>query len=348
MSTNRSIQKMYVSITVFIFLSFLIVITNNPIFIKKNYFVTPYHVYGQQDQINSNNINLINIHDIATKNIQVGDIDIAYKTFGKGEPILLISGASADMNAWESSTLGNLSSNHTLIVFDNRGIGNTTTGTKPFSIQQLANDTAGLLDALKIQKADVLGYSLGATIAQQLTFSHPDKVNRLILVGASCGGKEGIPPSPQLVEFMSDIVNKSLNNIPVTEEEIKEIMSSSFGSAWVKLHPNSLENIPTAEDVFSAISPNTMKQQFRIGEGWMATNWDGICDELTKILSPTLIITGTHDNNVPSGNSLIIAEKIPGAWLVQIKDGGHALFAQYPDIVNRVLETFLSTTESSG
>lgn len=70
MSTNRSIQKMYVSITVFIFLSFLIVITNNPIFINKNYFVTPYHVYGQQDQINSNNINLINIQDIATKNIK--------------------------------------------------------------------------------------------------------------------------------------------------------------------------------------------------------------------------------------------------------------------------------------
>ena len=120
---------------------------------------------------------------------------------------MLISGASVDMNAWESSTLGNLSSNQ------------TTTATKSFSIQQLANDTAGLLDALKIQKADILGYSLGATVAQQLTVTHPDKVNRLILVGASCGGKDGIPPSPLLVEFMSDIVNKSLNNIPVTEEE---------------------------------------------------------------------------------------------------------------------------------
>ena len=74
---------------------------------------------------------------------------------------------------------------------------------------------------------------------------------------------------------MSDIVNKSLNNIPITEEEIKEIMTSSLGYAWVKLHPNSLKNIPTAEDAFSSISPNTMKQQFRIGEGWMATNLDG-------------------------------------------------------------------------
>jgi pimeloyl-ACP methyl ester carboxylesterase len=86
------------------------------------------------------------------------------------------------MNAWEPSTLRNLSSNHTVIVFDNRGVGNTTIGTKPSSFQQLANDTAGLLDALKIQKADVLGYSLGLLVAHQLTVTHPEKVNGLILV----------------------------------------------------------------------------------------------------------------------------------------------------------------------
>ena len=74
------------------------------------------------------------------------------------------------------------------------------------------------------------------------------------------------------------------------------------------------------------------------------TNWRGICDELTKISNTTLIITGTHDNNVPSANSLIIAGKIPGAWLIQIKDAGHALFVQYPDKVNRVLQTFPSIT----
>ena len=94
--------------------------------------------------------------------------------------------------------LRNLSSNHTVIVFDNRGVGNTTIGTKPFSIQQFANDTAGLLDALKIQKADVLGYSLGSFVTQQLAVTHPEKVNRLILVAASCGGKDSIPQALSL------------------------------------------------------------------------------------------------------------------------------------------------------
>ena len=118
--------------------------------------------------------------NIPAKKVHVGDIDIAYKMLGRDDdPILLISGASSDMNAWESLTLRDLSLNHTVIVFDNRGVGNTTTGSKPFSIQQLANDTASLLDALKIRKADVLGYSLGSFVAQQLTIMYPEKVNRL-------------------------------------------------------------------------------------------------------------------------------------------------------------------------
>jgi hypothetical protein len=161
--------------------------------------------YGHSDQLNSNVSNTLNIQNIPVKKVNVGDIDIAYKTFGKGDPILLISGASSDMNAWEPSTLRNLSSNHTVIVFDNRGVGNTTTGTKPFSFQQLANDTAGLLDALKIEKADVLGYSLGSFVAQQLTVTHPEKVNRLILVAASCGGKQSIPPSLKLQNFFRSL-----------------------------------------------------------------------------------------------------------------------------------------------
>ena len=102
--------------------------------------------------------------------------------FGKGDPIILHNGASDGMNAWDPSFLKGLSSNHTVIVFDSRGIGNTTAGTKPYTIQLLANDTAGLMDALKIQKANVLGYSLGSFTTQQFAISHPDKVIVLYLL----------------------------------------------------------------------------------------------------------------------------------------------------------------------
>ena len=154
-----------------------IIVTNTPI------------VYGQTNQTISDNANLLNIQDIPAKKVHVGDIDIAYKILGKGEPILLFNGASDSMDAWDPSFLTGISSNHTVIVFDQRGIGNSTVGSKPYTYPQLANDTAGLLDALKIPKADVMGYSLGGHIAQAFTISHPEKVNRLILVATHVAEK---------------------------------------------------------------------------------------------------------------------------------------------------------------
>ena len=115
-------------------------------------------VNGQTNatQANSTNTtNLVNIQDIPIEKVRVGDIEMAYKMFGKGDHIILHNGASENMNAWDPSFLTGLSSNHTVIIFDSRGIGNTTAGTEPYSIKLLGNDTAGLMDALKIQQANV-------------------------------------------------------------------------------------------------------------------------------------------------------------------------------------------------
>ena len=150
-------------------------------------------VYGQTNQTISDNADLLNIQEIPLKKVHVGDIDVAYKMFGKGEPILLFNGASDGMDAWDPSFPRSLSSNHTVIAFDQRGIGNTSAGSKPYTMLQLANDTAGLLDALKIPKADVIGYSLGSYLAQQLATMYPNKVKSLILVASSCGGKDHTP-----------------------------------------------------------------------------------------------------------------------------------------------------------
>jgi pimeloyl-ACP methyl ester carboxylesterase len=298
---------------------------------------------------NNNNANSLNLQDIPLQKVHVGDIDVAYRTFGKGEPFLLISGMGGTKDGWEPSTLRDLSSNHTVVTFDNRGVGNTTSGIKRFSIQQLANDTAGLLDALKIQKADVLGYSMGSFVAQQLAVTHPEKVKRLIPVAASCGGKEAIPQNPQVTKIGIDLYNKFINNISIDPKEVKTLLSLSLGSGWMKLHPNYLETIPIPKpkDLLSGITPNTAMQQIKSVQSWMSTNWSGICDSLSRISNPTLIITGTDDVSVPAANSLIIAGKIPGAWLVQIKDAGHSLMDQYPDKFNKVLQTFLSTTTTT-
>ena len=138
-----------------------------------------------------------------TEHIQVGDINIAYKRFGQGKPILFISGTSQTKDVWEPTLLSELAAtNHAVIIFDNRGIGETTVGAKSFSIEQFANDTAVLLDALQIEKADVLGASLGSFVAQELTLNYPQKVDRLVLSASYCGGNETIYPSGQAAETL--------------------------------------------------------------------------------------------------------------------------------------------------
>jgi len=333
MSNHGSIRKLCVVMPLFIALSFLLIIPSTAILISNNSRFGPTnHVYGQSDQMNSNITNSLNIQNMPIKKVHVGDIDIAYKVFGKGDPFLLISGSGLVMDAWEPSILKELSKNHTVMIFDNRGVGNTTIGTKSFSFQQFANDSVGLLDALKIQKADILGFSMASFIAQEITLLHPEKVNRLILYGATCGGEGNIPQTPQVVKILSDLVNNRT-------QDPEKILSVTFPLGWVKSHPNVA--VPESKEI---VYSSTLKQQFNLNERWLATNWGGVCSQLTKISKPTLVITGTDDVAVPAANSLILIQKIPASWLVQIKGGGHGLMYQYPDIFNKVLQTFLSTT----
>jgi pimeloyl-ACP methyl ester carboxylesterase len=235
------------------------------------------------------------IDNLPSQKVTVGDIDIAYKKVGKGgggaKPIILITGLGATMDMWNPLLLEQLSSsNHTVIIFDNRGAGESTAGgTKEFSISQFANDTVGLLEALKIDKADVLGWSMGSFIAQELALTNPDKVGSLILYASGCGGKEAKP------DF--------LNYFPIPKE---------------------------------SVSPEIMGKQSEA-----IAKWSGTCNAIHKITQPTLIIVGTEDIFTPATNSLILVERIPSSWLVQIRDAGHGLMYQYPDEFNRVLMTFL-------
>jgi hypothetical protein len=140
MSSNRLVRKVHL---VFIAVIATLVITS-PSISTFGYFDITKVVYGQPapDQTNSNTTNSVNLQDIPLEKVHVGDIDIAYKMFGKGDPILLFNGASEGMDNWDPSFLTGLSSNHTVIAFDSRGIGNTTVGSKPYTMQALANDTA--------------------------------------------------------------------------------------------------------------------------------------------------------------------------------------------------------------
>lgn len=268
------------------------------------------------------------VRGIETKRVWVGDIEIAYKMFGVGSPILLIAGFATPMDFWDPTLLQRLSSGHTVILFDNRGIGNTTSGEKTFSIEQFANDTAGLLDALKLKKVDVMGWNMGGMIAQELAITYPDKVDKLIIYASTCGGKESILPSTEVQKVAATTSTNTL-------EKLQKFLPLLFPDTWRTNNPNYLERLPRTTEVIPSSTFNLQTEAI--------LNWEGVCNKIYTIRQPTLIVVGLNDIVTPPANSLLIMKRIQGSWLTQIKDGGHGLMFQSPEIFSKILQTFLSS-----
>jgi len=211
---------------------------------------------------------------------------------------------------WDQRFLQNLASQFRVVIFDNRGMGETTLGDthKNSSIVQFANDTAGLMDALGFKKASVLGWSMGGFIAQELVLNHPDKVDRLILYATSCGGKEAVFPGPDVHML--------------------------FPKEWIKQVPNYADYFPMTNE--STPASNVERQ-------WNAImNWGGACNRIQSITQPTLVIGGKSDSLTLPPNFVLLTERIPGSWLIQINGAGRGLMYQYPDALSQSVLLFLS------
>jgi pimeloyl-ACP methyl ester carboxylesterase len=275
------------------------------------------------------------LDEIPDQKVKVGDIDTSFKQLGNNtdNPIVLINGQSTSKDMWSPTLLKELSENRTVIIFDNRGVGESTVGTKEFSINLFANDTIGLLDALNITDADILGFSMGSFIAQELALKNPNRVNSLILYASSCGGVEAVPPNPQVLRAVDAFTNTSTP----TREGIDKITSTLFPPEWFKANPNYQNYIPLSKE---PIPPEIVQRQENAIISWFTK---GTCEDLSNVTQTTLVIVGTDDIWTPAANSLMIAEKVPAAWLIQISDSGHGLMYQFPDKFTNVVSTFLQT-----
>lgn len=267
----------------------------------------------------------IDVEKIELKKVRVGDIDIAYRSFGKGEPILLIMGFSGPMDMWQPYFLTALSSRYNVIIFDSRGIGASGVTDKKFSIELFADDAAGLLDALEIKKADILGWSMGTNVAQELVLRHPEKVNKLILYAADPGGEECIqPPGP-----LQEVTDTS----GTLAEREKRVMKVLFPEKWLKANPDFRKYFPAPKEVTPVENINRQAQAM--------FEWQGAFKRLSRIKCPTLLITGSEDLIPPPVNSFNMAKKIPTARVVEIKGAGHGLMYQYPAKFTKAVLDFL-------
>lgn len=280
------------------------------------------YAFGQTHESKSNLSSGLNIQEFKTQIAHVGDIDIAYKKFGKREPILLINGFGNSLYDWHPIFLEKLAKNHTVITFDNRGVGNTTFGDKKFTIEQFAWDTNNFLEAINVSQTDVLGFSMGGRIAQELAVNNPDKIDKLIIYATACSGTEQDPATPEVLKILSD---KKL-----TADEMREKLRAV-------LYPEEFDfdALPKSKVI---VSDKTIALQREA-----ISQWSGICKQLSDIDKDTLVIVGTEDNLAPPSNSLQISSEIPGAWLIQIKNAGHPLEKQFPEKFSNVILVFLES-----
>ncbi len=258
-------------------------------------------------------------------NVKVNDINMYYEIHGEGFPLVMIGGLGVNINWWPPDFLGGFSKNFKTIIFDNRGAGRTDKPDIEYSIKMFADDTVGLMDALNIEKAHVLGHSMGGCIAQELVLDYPERVEKLVLGSTDCGGSRAVPPSPEVMEILMKLEGKS------PEELTELVILIGFTEDFIKNNPDVVER--AREDILKD-PPSEFSVQ-RHGAALMKFNAGR---RLKKVKTPTLIVNGKKDTINPVQNAEVLAKLIPGAKTFLLENAAHLFF--YSD-TERVIEGIL-------
>ncbi len=261
----------------------------------------------------------------------VNGITLAYETHGSGEPLLLISGIGYDRWPWHKMVPG-LAEHFTVIVFDNRGVGQTDKPAGPYAAQMLADDTAELIAALGYDRAHVMGHSMGGYIAQSLALNHPERIATLILASTNFGGPHHIPITPEAMAVLTDVQSD-----PVTRFTNGLVVSTAPG--YAKRHPEMIEAW-LAWRVQNPIDPAAYQAQLAIGLALLA---ESACFEgkLKQVTVPTLIVFGAYDQVVPPENAELLAREIPHSKVEILPDAGHFFPIETPEAATAAVVRFL-------
>jgi pimeloyl-ACP methyl ester carboxylesterase len=264
------------------------------------------------------------------RNVRVGDISVGYRTIGSGPPLVLITGYAATLYVWDPGLLTRLAEHRRVIVFDNRGVLTTSRGRGRLTIQRMADDTQGLIRALGYRRADVLGWSMGGYIAQELALRHPQRVRRLVLAATDPGSSRAIQPK-------SPPARRVLNDPNPTIQELLRAIFPAAEQAAANAYIRRLLLWPGVQPSdFNASPQITGDQRVAAGKLWLCRSC-GAYGRLPSLRAPTLVADGRRDILEPPDNSRIIARRIPRARLSLYGAAGHAfLFQRHVDFATRV------------
>jgi pimeloyl-ACP methyl ester carboxylesterase len=252
---------------------------------------------------------------------------VGYRVVGTGPPLILITGYTATMESWDPRFVGALARRYRVVIFDNAGVGRTQALPGPLTIDAMANQTSALINALGLGRPDVLGWSMGGTIAQALAVLHPAQVRRLVLCATFPGTGETARSSPAAVRAL-------------TTGNRQEVMAVLFPANQTAAQRAYL----AATDAYPPHAPAPAATI--VAQGHAMDVWSGGTDpagqRTATISAPTLVADGTTDRLDPVANDYALVRLIGGARLKLYPDAGHAFLFQDEKVFVPVIESFLA------
>jgi 3-oxoadipate enol-lactonase len=241
-----------------------------------------------------------------------------YERGGEGEPLLLIQGMSGTHLSWGEPFRGALEAEFDVVVFDNRGIGLSAPVDGPFTIREMAADTVGLLDELEMERAHVVGISMGGMIAQELVLAHPDRVHSLTLGCTYCGGPGSqLMPQENAEKLLAGLASGDREKAIRAGWEVN--LSPSFRADESRI----AEFHEMATKVPAAKATIELQVQAIFGHDTHA--------RLGEIAAPTLIVHGTEDGVLPFANGELLASLMPTASFEPLEGVGHMFWWEQPE-----------------
>lgn len=260
---------------------------------------------------------------VESRSIVLADgVTLEYGLVGSGRPLLLLTGYAMTREMWDSGFIRELALSRRVILMDNRGMGQTPLGdAAEVSITRMARDAVAVLEALDRGRADVLGWSMGGMIAQELALERPDMVCSLVLLASA---SDIAPLVPELERLNA-----------MNSEEIRQAM---FPPGWSAAHPEAYDRVmprPRPPDMRVVAAQYTAMRQ-----------WTGTSGRLGDIRAPVLLLVGAEDRVCPPGASQAMYERLSGRAdaplaLEVVAQGSHWMMHQFPEELARMVNAFL-------
>jgi len=272
-------------------------------------------------------------HETArTQLVQVGDVRFAYRRFGRrgALPLLFLNYFAANMDAWDPKVTNGFAAERDVILFNNAGVGSSA-GETPSTVAAMTKDCVEFCRALDLRNIDVVGFSLGGMIAQQLAFEHPDMVRRMILMGTGPRGGEGMTFTELSTDLLVDPVALLMSAFFTPSEA-----SKAAGRAYIerlKLR---------VADSDAPISVKAAGAQLEAIRKWGAIPSTDRYAMLARIPQRTLVVHGSKDIVVLPINAFLLAQHLPDAQLVMYPDASHGAQSQHAEIFLEHARLFLN------